>query len=173
MSVRKNYQERVSDPEQDRAERWEIRCVASDYTVYLFTSIIIRRPRVLPCSLYLILSSNESSFVLTHRGAGFLGSHALSQKTYHKSILPHLSTCLHQQSFPSVLPVRPLAPPFSTTPYIKTLITHTSTWLRHLPQCRITLPIRVILNSFSYSSKFSGHGNKDLSTNKIIWFSTI
>ena len=74
MSVRKNYQERVSDPEQDRAERWEVRCVASDYTMYLFTSIIIRRPRVLPCSLYLILSSNESSFVLTHRGVAGPGS---------------------------------------------------------------------------------------------------
>ena len=42
--------------------------VASDYTVCLFASIMIRRQRVLPGSIYIILSSDESTFVLTHRG---------------------------------------------------------------------------------------------------------
>ena len=32
---------------------------ASDYIVYLFASIRIRRQRVLPGSVYIILSSNE------------------------------------------------------------------------------------------------------------------
>ena len=42
--------------------------VASDYIVYLFASIEIRGQRVLPGSVYIILSSDESAFVLTHRG---------------------------------------------------------------------------------------------------------
>ena len=42
--------------------------VASDYIVYLFASIEIKRQRVLPGSVYIILSSNESAYVLTHRG---------------------------------------------------------------------------------------------------------
>ena len=37
-------------------------------TVCLFASIIIRRQRVLPGSAYIILSSDELTFILTHRG---------------------------------------------------------------------------------------------------------
>ena len=44
--------------------------VASDYTMYLFASIKIRRQRVLPGSVCITLSSNESAFILTHRGIG-------------------------------------------------------------------------------------------------------
>ena len=46
--------------------------VASDYIVYLFASIEIRRQRVLPGSVYIILSSNESAYVLTHRETGVM-----------------------------------------------------------------------------------------------------
>ena len=45
--------------------------LASDYIVYyLFqvASIMIRHQRVLPDSIYIILSSDESAFDLTHRG---------------------------------------------------------------------------------------------------------
>ena len=49
MGQKKLSGEYLNDPEQDRAEKDKRSDkVASDYIVYNFASIIIRRPRVLP-----------------------------------------------------------------------------------------------------------------------------
>ena len=55
--IQKNKRDVLKRSRQDRAEGWESDAVASDYIVYLFAGIIIRRRWVLPwlCLYYLIL----------------------------------------------------------------------------------------------------------------------
>ena len=62
----KIYLEELKRSQQDRAERWEVRGLR--LISRLFASFKIRRQRVLPGSVYIILALDESNFILTRRG---------------------------------------------------------------------------------------------------------